>query len=93
MTDDLKPSYSLFLPFAILAVTYLIFAGWQIEITVNGWRANSEFLKQLTSEVDKAQPSEDNINRFYRDLLELSKTDADAKTVVDRNQITQKSQE
>lgn len=91
MTENTERSYSPFWPIAIIALTYLILAVWQISITGFSLKNNIELSKQFAVEQDKAKIAEKNMNNFYQDLLELAKTDADAKIIVDQNQISKKS--
>jgi|GEM_PF-3941310 len=89
MTEEMENSYSPFWPLAILTLTYLIFTGWQVSTVISAMHANTEFSKQLADDITQAKTSEGNMDNFYHDLLELAKTDPDAKAIVDHNQIHQ----
>src|SRR5581483_1529197 len=73
-----------FWPFTLLALSLCAILVWQL-IVANQVKDHAEqLLKQQERVVSQAHQVQMGLQKFARDLIEVAKTDADAKAIVDK---------
>jgi len=77
----------LFMPFALLAGALLLILLWQMYISVSVTNGLLNAINQSKAPVQQAQQVKSKLESIVLDLMELSKTDANAKAIVDKYQI------
>jgi len=77
----------LFMPFALLAGALLLILLWQLYISVSVTNGLLNAINQSKAPVQQAQQVKSKLESIVLDLMELSKTDANAKAIVDKYQI------
>ncbi len=78
-----------FWPYTLLAVSFIIIMIWQIVLAANAHSMIQAQASNLNRVSTVAQQTKDSLEKIVVDLLELSKSDNDAKAIVDKYQIRQ----
>ena len=76
------PVFSPFWPVFLLALSLVIFLGWQTTQSVRQYIASIRLADQQALLAGQATQTEANLQAMMMDLLKLSQTDADAKAIV-----------
>jgi len=71
-----------FWPLCLMAVSLTAFLGWQVTTTARQYVALLRLADQQTVLAGQAAQAEGKLKAMMMDLLELSKTDADARAIV-----------
>jgi len=79
---------STFLPQLLVALSILILLGWQVYSGSRQYFAFMRMSDQQAVLVSQAAQAENKIQSMMTDLLRLSQTDADAKTIITKYRIT-----
>ncbi len=78
-----------FWPYAMLALSLIFILVWQLVLAANARGTIKAQANNLTQVSAAAQQTKDSLQKIVVDLLELSKSDNDAKAIVDKYQIRQ----
>ena len=81
-TQDTVPSA--FLPVCLVALSSVILLTWNLIIVVNQHSAAVRISSQQEVQLAQAIQAETKLKQMMSDLVELSKTDTDAETIVKR---------
>jgi hypothetical protein len=79
--------FSPFWPLCLMALSLAIFLGWQVSNAVRQYLSLMRLGDQQTLLTGQAQQTETKLQAMMMDLLELSKTDAEARTIVNKYKI------
>jgi hypothetical protein len=71
-----------FWPILLIGVSLLMIFSWEVWIGVDTRQTAQLLLEQQGKSVDKAKQVQANLEKLVRDLVELSKTDDEAKKLV-----------
>jgi len=85
-----EESTTLFTPFwplCLMAVSLATFLGWQVTISVQQYIGLVRLADQQTVLTQQAVQAESKLQAMMMDLLQLSKTDADARAIVGKYNI------
>lgn len=73
-----------FLPLCLMALSLTLFLGWQVTVAVRQYITLLRLGDQQVALSEQAAQTEVKLQALIMDLLKLSKTDADAKTIVNK---------
>jgi len=76
-----------FWPLCIMAASLALFLGWQVTAAVRQYIAFLRLADQQTVMAGQATQTESKLQAMTMDLLELSKTDTDARAIVSKYNI------
>ena len=76
--------FSAFLPVCLLAISSLLILFWNLKIVRDQHAASVQFVAQLDTQLAQALQAEVKLKQMMADLLDISKTDTDAATIVKR---------
>jgi len=91
MKDSLPqsgPSFSAFLPTFLVGLSLLIMLSWQVFLGVRQYRSGLDVQDRQALLMAQATQAEEFLQKLMMDLIELAKTDADARDIVQRFNIT-----
>src|SRR5690242_5839631 len=82
LPDKRAARFNGFLPLTLLAVSWIIVLVWQLGLTGQA-KGNARTLRdQQTKLVEQSKAVQAGLERLARDLVEVAKTDDDAKAIV-----------
>ena len=73
-----------FWPFLLVAVSLCSILGWQIRVASQVQEHGAQLRDQQVKVVEQSKRMQAGLQKFARDLIEVAKTDADAKAIVDK---------
>lgn len=73
-----------FWPLGLLALSMVLFLGWQVATAAQQYTALLRLADQQNVLAGQATQAESNLKALMMDLLKLSKTDADARSIVSK---------
>ncbi|MEI6807553.1 MAG: hypothetical protein WCN95_02435 [bacterium] len=76
--------FTSFLPLCLMAISLALFFGWQVTVSVRQYITLLRLGDQQVALSEQAAQTEGKLQALIMDLLKLSKTDTDAKTVIDK---------
>jgi len=79
--------FSPFWPLCLMAVSLVTILGWQTTIAVQQYVGSLRLTDQQAAMATQAAQAESKLQAMMTDLLQLSKTDAEAKTIVSKYRI------
>jgi hypothetical protein len=82
-----EPTFTPFWPLCLLALSLLIFLGWQTTLSARQYMATVRALDQQALVEGQAAEAERRLQSLMLDLVLLAKTDADARLIATRYQI------
>jgi hypothetical protein len=83
-----SPGFSTFLPVAMLAISILIYVGWNLSAVVNVRSEGQRLEKQLKQQRLQAESAEINLQLIVGDLVALAQTNATAGALIEQLGIT-----
>jgi hypothetical protein len=87
-TSSGEPVRSAFLPVTLCALALLLFFVWQFVLVTKNKSAIKAQVTQRDQMVGQARTAQNELQRICMDLLELGKTDPEAKAIADKYGIT-----
>lgn len=88
MNDEIPPSDP-FLPIILLAISIVAFFSWQLKGISDQRNALQNTIARLQEPTKQSQQVQSSLQQIATDLLDLAKTDPQAKAVVDKYGIRQ----
>ena len=82
--DENTTLFTPFWPLCLMAVSLAVFLGWQVTMAARQYVALLRLADQQTVLAGQAAQAEGKLKAMMMDLLELSKTDADARAIVSK---------
>ncbi len=73
-----------FWPFLLLAVSLCAILVWQLIVANEVREHGGQLRDQLVKQVEQSHRMQAGLQKFARDLIEVSKSDPDAKAIVDK---------
>ena len=86
--EDNAARFTPFWPMCLLALSLAVFLGWQGTVAAQQYVAALRLADQQTLLAGQAAQAEGRLQAMMMDLLELSKTDPDARGIVNKYGIT-----
>jgi len=80
--EETTGRFTPFWPLCLMAASLAVFLGWQVFMAVRQYIALQRVADQQTLLTGQAAQAETKLQAMTMDLLELAKTDADAKAIV-----------
>ncbi len=78
------PTYHGFWPVLLLGLSLLFILGWEIQINVYARQAAQQSLEQQARPVEQAEKVQSGLEKLVRGLVDLARTDDEAKKLVDK---------
>lgn len=88
-TESPTPRYGGFWPLNLLSFSLLLVLSWQLFMNVQTSAALRNAREQRKNVVQQSQQLQGSLEKLVLDLLELAKTDSEAKAIVDKYKIQQ----
>ena len=85
--EETTTHFTPFWPLCLMAVSLAMFLGWQVFMAVRQYIALQRVADQQTLLTGQAAQAETKLQAMTMDLLELAKTDAEAKAIVAKYKI------
>lgn len=82
--EENTPLSTPFWPLCIMALSLAVFMGWQVTTAAQQYFALLRLADQQTVMTGQAAQAESQLKALMMDLLQLSKTDADARAIVSK---------
>ena len=76
------PHHNGFIPLTLIAVSLIIIFGWELVIGSQARRNGARLREQQAPMIEKSKQIQGQLEKIARDLIEVSKTDDDAKALV-----------
>ena len=86
-SENVAPCFSSFLPLCLLALSLIIILGWQMSMGIQQYMATIRLADQQAVMANQASQTESKLQAMMTDLLQLSKTDPEAKAIVTKYRI------
>lgn len=86
-SENMPPSYSSFLPLCLISISMIIIFGWQMTVSVQQYIATIRIADQQVVMADQAAQAESKLQAMMTDLLQLSTTDSEAKSIVTKYRV------
>src|SRR2546430_7246068 len=77
-----SPRYNSFLPLVVLALSLIVILSWELIVASQLRRNGKELREQQTKMVEQSRNIQTGLEKLARDLIDVSKTDDDAKAIV-----------
>lgn len=85
--ETVVSSFSSFLPLCLLAASLIIVLGWQMTLSVQQYLATVEIAGKQAVMGEQAAQAESKLQAMMTDLLQLAKTDPEAKLIVTKYRV------
>lgn len=82
MSESSNTTFSPFWPLCLMALSLVIFLGWQVNAGLQQYRAALRMVDQQAVLANQAAQTESKLQAMMTDLLLLAKTDAEAQAIV-----------
>lgn len=81
-TPQHAPTYDVFWPVLLIGLSVLLIFAWEIQVNISTRRSARELQGQQVRLVDQAKQVQTRLEKLVRGLVDLSKTDDEAKKLV-----------
>lgn len=82
MSESSNTTFSPFWPLCLMALSLVIFLGWQLNAGLQQYRVSRQMIEQQAVLANQAAQTESKLQAMMTDLLRLAKTDAEAQAIV-----------
>lgn len=82
MSNSSNAGYSPFWPLCLMALSFVVFLGWQLIAGIQQYRGSLRMVEQQAIVAKQAAQTEAKLQAMMTDLLLLAKTDAEAQAIV-----------
>ncbi len=77
-----SPRYNGFLPLVLLALSVIVVLCWELTLAGQARSNGTQLREQQTKIVEQSRKVQTGLEKIARDLIEVSKTDDDAKALI-----------
>lgn len=87
-TENTKSGYSAFVPLLLVALSVLVFMGWNLSLATQQTQAGRRLSEQLDEQLTQSKQAEEKLRVMMTDLVALSGTNPRAMAIVKKFQIS-----
>ena len=86
--EKVAPVHSAFWPIALLAISLIVLIGWDLGVAATAHSNGVQLRDQQVKIVEQAKKVQTDLEKLARDLIEVAGSDAEAKAIVTKYNIS-----